>query len=105
MDGVRVLVGRLWPRELSKDATAMDVWLKDIAPSAERRKWFGHGPERWSKFRRRYQEELRATERSSALERLRTAARIHGRITLLFAARDETHNHAAVLLEMLSEQA
>jgi uncharacterized protein YeaO (DUF488 family) len=58
-DGVRILVDRLWPRGLSKEKTAVDHWMKDIAPSAELRKWFGHDPDRWPEFRRRYMEELR----------------------------------------------
>ena len=103
-DGYRVLVDRLWPRGLSKQAAAVDEWLKDIAPSAELRRWFGHDPERWAEFKVRYSEELRSPERSAALERLREAARTRGSVTLLFAARDTTHNHAVALLEVLSEQ-
>jgi uncharacterized protein YeaO (DUF488 family) len=103
-DGFRVLVDRLWPRGLSKEAAAVDEWLKDIAPSAELRKWFGHDPERWAAFRARYREELRSPKRSAALARLRHAARTRGSVTLLFAARDTTHNHASVLLEVLNEQ-
>jgi uncharacterized protein YeaO (DUF488 family) len=103
-DGVRVLVDRLWPRGLSKGAAAVDEWLKDIAPSAELRKWFGHDPERWAEFKARYRAELTSAKRSAALERLREAARTRGSVTLLFAARDEAHNHASVLREVLMEQ-
>jgi uncharacterized protein YeaO (DUF488 family) len=103
-DGLRVLVDRLWPRGLSKEAAAIDEWLKDIAPSAELRTWFGHDPKRWAEFKARYREELRSAKRSAALKRLRDAARTRGSVTLLFAARDATHNHATVLLEVLNEQ-
>lgn len=101
-DGYRVLVDRLWPRGLSKQTAAIDLWLKEIAPSAELRQWFGHDRTRWSEFKRRYQEELRAPERSSALGRLRQAERERGTVTLLFATREATHNHAAFLRELLS---
>jgi uncharacterized protein YeaO (DUF488 family) len=104
-DGLRGLVDRLWPRGLSKDAAAVDEWLKDIAPSAELRRWFGHDPERWADFKARYREELRSPQRLAALERLRAAAHSRGAVTLLFAARDPTHNHAAALREVLNEQA
>jgi uncharacterized protein YeaO (DUF488 family) len=103
-DGFRVLVDGLWPRGLSKKDAAIDEWLRDIAPSAELRKWFGHDPERWAEFKARYREELSSTKRSAALERLRDAARTRGSVTLLFAARDPTHNHAAALLELLNER-
>jgi uncharacterized protein YeaO (DUF488 family) len=103
-DGFRVLVDRLWPRGLSKKAAAVDEWLKDIAPSAQLRRWFGHEPERWAEFKARYRQELSSAQRSAALERLRNAARTRGSVTLLFAARDTTHNHATVLLEVLNEQ-
>ena len=103
-DGLRILVDRLWPRGLSKEAAAIDEWLKDIAPSAELRRWFGHDPERWAEFKARYRRELSSAQRSAALERLRDAARTRRSVTLLFAARDTTHNHASVLLEVLNEQ-
>jgi uncharacterized protein YeaO (DUF488 family) len=103
-DGFRVLVDRLWPRGLAKEAAAIDVWLKEIAPSAELRKWFAHAPERWAEFRVRYRAELGAPERSAALERLRDLERRTGMVTLLFAARDEAHNHAVELLEVLNER-
>jgi uncharacterized protein YeaO (DUF488 family) len=99
-DGLRVLVDRLWPRGLSKEAAAIDEWRKDVAPSSELRKWFGHDPKRWATFKARYREELRTPERSAGLEHLRALGREQS-VTLLFAARDETHNHAAALLEVL----
>lgn len=103
-DGFRVLVDRLWPRGLSKEAAAVDEWLKDIAPSAELRRWFGHDPARWAEFKARYREELNSRERSAALARLRETARTRATVTLLFGARDTTHNHANALLEVLKEQ-
>jgi uncharacterized protein YeaO (DUF488 family) len=103
-DGFRVLVDRLWPRGLSKEAAAIDEWRKDVAPSAELRKWFGHDSKRWATFKTRYREELKTPERSAGLERLRALGREQSVVTLLFAARDETHNHAAALLEVLNRR-
>src|SRR5690606_3087681 len=97
-DGTRVLVDRVWPRGLTKDRAAIDVWLKEVAPSTELRKWFGHDPERWEEFRRRYREEL--AMREGELEKLRELEQA-GLITLLYGARDEAHNQAVVLQEML----
>lgn len=97
-DGTRILIDRLWPRGISKQDAALDDWLKDLAPSAELRKWFGHDPERWPEFRRRYAAELR--RQPDALERLRKLAR-EGPLTLVFGARDEAHNDAVVLREVL----
>ncbi len=97
-DGRRVLIDRLWPRGISKDEAGIDEWLKEVAPSDELRKWFGHEPARWEEFRRRYREELKV--HGEILERLRSEAR-KGTVTLLFAARDAEHNNAVVLKEML----
>ncbi len=97
-DGARILVDRLWPRGLSKAAAAIDQWLKEIAPSTGLRQWFGHDPARWREFRRRYAAELRACP--DALRDLRERAR-RGPITLIYAARDEAHNDAVVLREVL----
>lgn len=98
-DGLRILVDRLWPRGLSKEAARIDCWLKDAAPSAELRRWFGHDPARWDEFRRRYAAELRANP--EALESLRAMLRGRGAATLLFAARDAERNNAVALKEML----
>ena len=103
-DGLRVLVDRLWPRGLPRTTAAIDLWLKEIAPSTELRRWFGHDPERWPEFKRRYREELKAPERAAALARLRDAERQSRVVTLLYAARDDTHNHAVALLEVLHER-
>ena len=96
-DGYRVLVDRLWPRGVSKAVAAIDLWLRDIAPSTELRRWYGHEVERWPAFVERYRQEL---ERHAALlDQLADLEREHGTITLLFAARDEVHNEAMVLAE------
>lgn len=100
-DGQRVLVDRVWPRGVSRDAAKLDDWLKDVAPSAELRKWFGHDPAKWSEFRRGYRAEL--AHRDDALKPLLERAR-RGTLTLLFGARDEAHNQAVVLCEWLQEQ-
>ncbi len=98
-DGQRVLVDRLWPRGLSKTSLKLDAWLKEIAPSNELRKWFGHDPARWAEFRTRYREELKG--HGELLDRLRAEAQ-KGTVSLLFAAKDEEHNNAVVLKELLS---
>lgn len=93
-DGYRVLVDRLWPRGLSKERAAIDEWMKDVAPSAQLRRWFGHDPEKWPEFQRRYRQELRT--RADLIRRIaRRASR--GTVTLVYAARDEAHNDAVVL--------
>ena len=97
-DGARILIDRLWPRGVRKADAAIDVWAKDIAPSTALRRWFGHDPARWHEFRRRYSEEIH--RRRNRLDELRTLAQ-KGRITLVFAARDEAHNDAVVLREIL----
>jgi uncharacterized protein YeaO (DUF488 family) len=93
-DGYRILVDRLWPRGLSKEKAAVDEWMKEIAPSAELRRWFGHDPERWREFRRRYERELRAREE---LVREIAALASHRRVTLVYGARDEAYNDAVVV--------
>jgi uncharacterized protein YeaO (DUF488 family) len=97
-DGVRILVDRLWPRGIRKADAAVDHWLKDLAPSTELRKWFGHDPERWQEFGRRYADELR--QHSEQLERLRALAR-KAPITLVYSAHDKAHNDAVVLRHRL----
>lgn len=97
-DGARVLVDRLWPRGVRKSDAAIDRWVKELAPSTELRKWFGHDPERWDEFRRRYLAEIR--EHRQEFEALRTLTQ-EGPVTLVYAARDETHNDAVVLREIL----
>jgi uncharacterized protein YeaO (DUF488 family) len=97
-DGTRILVDRLWPRGLSKEEAAIDHWCKELAPSTALRQWFGHEPERWVEFRKRYKTEL--AEAPEALAELRGFAR-KGPITLLFAAHDELHNNAVVSHDLL----
>ena len=97
-DGVRILADRLWPRGIRKADAAVDHWLKELAPSTELRKWFGHDPERWPEFRRRYADELR--QHPEQLEQLRALAR-EAPITLVYSAHDEAHNDAVVLRRCL----
>jgi uncharacterized protein YeaO (DUF488 family) len=99
-DGRRVLVDRLWPRGVGKAEAKLDDWLKDVAPSSDLRRWFGHDPERWPEFRRRYRAELQANPAAEALRRL--AAK--GRLTLIYGARDTEHNDAVVLAEWLADR-
>jgi uncharacterized protein YeaO (DUF488 family) len=97
-DGTRILIDRLWPRGVTKQKAALDRWIKELAPSTELRKWFGHDPERWVEFRRRYKSELKG--QTVLLNELRKLARGH-RITLVYSAHDEQHNDAVVLRETL----
>lgn len=96
-DGKRVLVDRLWPRGISKERALVDWWLKEIAPSDELRRWFGHDPDRWEVFRLRYRSELEANR--AVVEELRSLA-AKGPVTLLFAAKDEERNNAVVLRDL-----
>lgn len=97
-DGKRILVDRLWPRGLTKAKAKVDLWLKDIAPSTALRKWFGHEPSKWEEFKRRYSAELeRNRDQLSLLDREGRA----GDVTLVYAAKDQEHNGAAVLKEIL----
>jgi uncharacterized protein YeaO (DUF488 family) len=99
-DGQRVLVDRLWPRGLKKDAAHVDEWLKQVAPSDELRRWYGHDPERFGEFSSRYRKELDDPERAEALSSLRRR-KAGGRLTLLTATRDVNHSQAAVLAELI----
>ena len=96
-DGRRVLVDRLWPRGISKEKGGIDLWLKEVAPSTELRKWFNHEPEKWPEFERRYCAELRENPAFAELQRLAA----EGPLTLLYAARDQERNEAVVLLQLL----
>ena len=97
-DGARLLVERLWPRGLTKEKAGIDEWFKDVAPSQELRKWYGHDPEKWEGFRKRYLDELRAN--SEAVNRLRERVK-EGPVTFVYAAKDEEHNSALLLKEFL----
>lgn len=100
-DGMRVLVDRLWPRGLTKKQAAVKLWLRDIAPSNDLRKWFHANPEGWRLFRRRYLKELVSPEGSAAVEQLYGLAETGKKLTLLYASRNETRNNAIVLKELL----
>ena len=103
-DGFRILTDRLWPRGISKEKAALGIWDKSIAPSTELRKWFGHDPEKFEKFKKRYAEELSGnpdTEKFISLIR----EELHKRpVTLLYGAKDEIHNQAVVLKEFLKDK-
>jgi uncharacterized protein YeaO (DUF488 family) len=97
-DGTRILIDRLWPRGVKKADAGISQWMKEIAPSNELRKWFGHDPARWQEFRRRYRVELK--DKRELVGQLRDVAR-EGRLTLVYSAHDEAHNQAVVLRELL----
>jgi uncharacterized protein YeaO (DUF488 family) len=101
-DGVRVLVDRVWPRGLTKAAIHLDAWAKDIAPSTPLRRWYGHRPERFTEFRRRYLIELRDGQPAATVLRLRKLADTRT-VTLLTATKDVEHSHAAVLIDLLRD--
>ena len=97
-DGYRVLVDRLWPRGIKKEAAGIDLWLKDIAPSAELRKWFGHKPEKWNKFKEKYFEEL---ESNSGLNELIKTVSSNSIVTFVYSAKEENFNNAVALIEFI----
>jgi uncharacterized protein YeaO (DUF488 family) len=103
-DGYRVLVDRLWPRGVKREALAIDEWAKDASPSNELRRWFNHDPERWGEFVREYRSELASGEGQTALARLKTMTRTR-KVTLIYAARDPEHNNAAALRIILTGRA
>jgi uncharacterized protein YeaO (DUF488 family) len=98
-DGKRILVDRLWPRGLTKENASIDLWLRDIAPSTELRKWFGHDPDKWKEFRKRYHQELKNNKEQVSIlyEELKKRT-----VTLVYGAKDEEHNEALVLKEWLN---
>ncbi len=100
-DGERVLVDRLWPRGLTKERAALDEWLRELSPSDELRRWYHARPSQWQIFRRKYLKELAHPEAEDALRRLYVLAHKRKRLTLLFASKNETHNNAVVLKELL----
>ena len=99
-DGTRVLVERLWPRGISKERAHIDLWLKQIAPSTELRKWYNHDVQKFQEFRRRYESELQSESAQKTLAQLREIAK-QGQLTLILAARDVEHSSAAILRELL----
>jgi uncharacterized protein YeaO (DUF488 family) len=98
-DGTRILVDRLWPRGLSKEKAQVDLWLKDVAPSTELRKWFAHDPAKWTEFKTRYRAELKHRKEQIDLLKQATA---RSPATLLYGAKDQEHNEAIVLQELLN---
>jgi uncharacterized protein YeaO (DUF488 family) len=103
-DGYRVLVERLWPRGVSKEAAHLDAWEKGIAPSDELRRWYGHDPTKWEEFQTRYEQELTDPAAQKILDDLAERAR-HGTVTLVYAAREGEISNAAVLQQLLAERA
>jgi uncharacterized protein YeaO (DUF488 family) len=99
-DGARILVDRLWPRGVSKERAKLDLWLKDIAPSTGLREWFGHDPKKWIGFQKKYKIELANNE--EAVAALKKIVRQNKTVTLLYAAKDEEHNEAVVINNLLS---
>lgn len=99
-DGYRVLVDRLWPRGLSKEKAAVGLWLKEIGPSDELRKWFAHDPAKWAQFKSTYKKELK--DKQDLLKQLKDLEKKHRKLTLLYGAHDEEHNQAVVLAEVVS---
>jgi uncharacterized protein YeaO (DUF488 family) len=102
-DGHRVLVDRVWPRGRTRDELHLDAWARDLGPSTELRKWFGHDPARWTEFQARYHEELAEPEKAQALDALAAKARA-GRVTLVYGARDREHNQAQVIADELERR-
>ena len=103
-DGFRILVDRLWPRGVKKDAANIDLWAKEIAPSNELRQWFGHDPERFAKFSELYREELAAHPKATGFLDHVKAVLSKGNVTLLYGARDTVYNHATVLKNWIEEK-
>lgn len=101
-EGYRVLVDRLWPRGIRKDELGLDEWCKDAAPSTPLRQWFGHDPQKFAEFEQKYREELTREPGDAAVAHLREVAE-RGRVTLLYAAKDDEHNHALILRKVLRE--
>ena len=102
-DGMRVLVDRVWPRRASREDLKIDLWLKEVAPSTALRKWFGHGPEKWEEMGTRYRRELGSGSQKEAFERLKSLYQ-KGRMTLVYGAKDEQHNQAVILKELLEDR-
>lgn len=97
-DGLRILVDRLWPRGLTKEKAAVGLWLKEIAPTTELRKWFGHDPEKWNEFKKKYVAELKKNKEPVSLLKEKIK---EGKVTIVYAAKDQEHNEALVLLNYI----
>jgi uncharacterized protein YeaO (DUF488 family) len=100
-DGTRILIDRLWPRGVTKEKARIDIWMRDIAPSSELRKWFGHDPEKWTEFQKRYLDELNNNQ--EMVDYILDMAK-DGPVTLVYSAKDEQHNDAVVLLGLLDRE-
>jgi uncharacterized protein YeaO (DUF488 family) len=100
-DGQRVLIDRIWPRGVRKESAAIDHWFKEVAPSKELRTWFDHDPERFEEFAQRYEEELSDDDHAEEIDQLIELVHNNERVTLLYAAKDESNNHAVVLQDYL----
>src|SRR5699024_4894509 len=104
-DGFRVLVDRIWPRGVSKEDAQIDYWAKPVAPSDDLRKWFGHDPDKFQAFKKKYKEELKNGEQKDSLQELKALTKEHHKhLTLVYAAKDEQNNQAVVLKEILDHQ-
>jgi uncharacterized protein YeaO (DUF488 family) len=99
-DGFRILADRLWPRGLTKEKASVDLWLKEIAPTTELRKWFSHDPEKWNEFKKKYVAELKKNKETVSILKEKIK---EGTVTILYGARDEEHNEALVILDFLNE--
>lgn len=102
-DGTRILVDRIWPRGVKKEDAEITEWLKDLAPSTELRKWFGHEPEKWPEFQKRYLSEIKSTD-SEGLQKLGECLKENDRVTLVFAAKDTEHNNAVALKQYVESK-
>jgi uncharacterized protein YeaO (DUF488 family) len=100
-DGFRILVDRLWPRGMSKEKARIDLWLKEIAPSNELRKWFSHDPEKWEEFKRKYETELR--NKSELLAKIRQAEKDNKTVTFVYSSKEKEHNNAVALATILKK--
>jgi len=100
-DGYRILIDRLWPRGFTKERARVDLWMKEIAPSTELRKWYHHNPERWNEFKNQYRMEL--NEKKELILQIQHLEKVHGTITLLFAAKEKEQSQATVLINLLNE--
>jgi uncharacterized protein YeaO (DUF488 family) len=100
-DGFRILVDRLWPRGMSKDKAKVDLWLKEVAPSDDLRKWFSHDPKKWKEFKKRYENELKGKQ--ELLHKMKQAEKEKGTVTIVYSAKEEEHNQAVALAAFLQK--
>ncbi|ASK62019.1 hypothetical protein CFK37_07525 [Virgibacillus phasianinus] len=104
-DGIRVLVDRVWPRGMSKEDAKLDHWIKEVGPSSDLRKWFGHDPDKFNEFKQKYKKELEDGDQHKALEELKEITKKHNKnVTILYASKEEKYNQASVLKEILDHQ-